>query len=360
MATDLDTPETPETPDTADTGPGITGRVVPTARLRTFVREAGDAGAPLLVLVHGNVSSSVFFEDLMRALADRFHVVAPDFRGYGHSERQPIDATRGMADLSDDLAALLDALEVEGPVDLLGWSAGGNVVMQLAIDHPQRVRRLVLEAPGSPFGFGGSTGLDGRAVAEDFAGSGGGTANPEFCGRLAEGDRSDDQAAPLTTLRSFYVRPGFAFDADDERRYLEGMLRTCVGDDVYPGDLTTSENWPGVAPGSTGMNNALSPKYLDQGAFGDLDPAPPVLWIRGADDQIVSDTSFFDLAQLGKLGIVPGYPGEEVCPTQPMVGQVRHVLERGTCTEVVYDECGHSPHLEHPERFAADVREFLA
>lgn len=333
---------------------------VPMERLRMAVRLAGEPDRPVLVLLHGNVSSSAFFEHLMRDLADDFRLVAPDFRGYGDSERRAIDATRGVADLSDDVAALLDALEVEGPVDVLGWSAGGNVAMQLALDHPHRVRRLVLEAPGSPFGFGGTTGPDGRPVADDFAGSGGGTANPQFCQALAAGDRSDEPTSPRATLKAFYVRPGFTFDAADEEAYVEAMLKTSVGEDIYPGDLTQSPHWPGVAPGRTGMNNALSPKYLDQGAFGDLDPAPEVLWIRGAEDQIVSDTSMFDLAQLGKFGAVPGYPGEDVCPTQPMVSQTRAVLERaGRFTEVVYPGVGHSPHLEQPERFAADVRDFL-
>jgi pimeloyl-ACP methyl ester carboxylesterase len=69
----------------------------------------------------------------------------------------------------------------------------------------------------------------------------------------------------------------------------------------------------------------------------------------------------FDLAQLGKLGVVPGYPGEDVCPTQPMVSQLRAVLRAGggEVTEIVYENCGHSPHLEHPERFAREVRAFL-
>jgi pimeloyl-ACP methyl ester carboxylesterase len=338
----------------------ITSRLVPTARLDTFVREAGDPGAPPLVLVHGNVSSSVFFEELMADLAADFRVVAPDYRGYGGSERKPIDATRGMRDFSDDLLALLDELGLSEPVDLLGWSAGGNIVMQLAIDHPERVRRLVLEAGGSPFGFGGTTGLDGRPVADDFAGSGGGTANPDFCRRLAEGDRGEDPASPLTTMRQFYVKPGFTFDPEVEQKYLDGMLATSVGDDVYPGDSTTSPNWPGTAPGTTGTNNALSPKYLHQGAFADLDPAPPVLWIRGDSDLIVSDTSMFDLAQLGRLGAVPGYPGEDVVPTQPMVSQLRAVLEAaGSYTELVYEDCAHAPHLEHPRRFASDLRAFL-
>lgn len=339
----------------------IDARHVQTDRLNTFVREAGDPASPTLLLVQGNVSSSVFFEELMTDLAGDFHVVAPDFRGYGDSERATIDATRGMADLSDDVAALLDAMGIEGPVDALGWSAGGNVVLQLAIDHPGRVRRLVLEAAGSPYGFGGSTGLDGRPVTADFAGSGGGTANPDFCKALAAGDRGQRPTSPRTTLRSFYVKPGFSFDPQLEEKYLDGMLKTSVGEDVYPGDRTFSANWPGVAPGTTGMNNALSPKYLDQSGLADLDQVPPVLWIRGDADQIVSDTSMFDLAQLGKLGVVPGYPGEEVFPTQPMVSQLRAVLEAGggEVTEIVYASCGHSPHLEHAERFAADVRQFL-
>lgn len=338
-----------------------TPRTVATARLRTAYREAGDPAAPTLVVVHGNVSSSVFFEGLMQELASDFHLLAPDFRGYGDSERVPIDATRGVRDLSDDLAAFLDAVGVEGPVDLLGWSAGGGVVMQLAMDHRDRVRRLVLEAPMSPYGFGGTRDEAGTAVTDDFAGSGGGTANPDFCVALASADRGVEPTSPLTTLRAFYVKPGVTFDPETEQRYLDGMLATRVGDDVYPGDTMTSPHWPHVAPGLTGMNNAISPKYCDLSGFADLDPAPLVLWIRGAEDQIVSDTSFFDLAYLGSIGAVPGWPGAQDCPPQPMVSQVRAVLTAaGDHVETVYADCGHAPHLEHPERFAADLRAFLS
>lgn len=77
----------------------IDARHVQTDRLNTFVREAGDPGAPVLLLVHGNVSSSAFFEALMADLASDFRVIAPDYRGYGDSERKTIDATRGMLSL---------------------------------------------------------------------------------------------------------------------------------------------------------------------------------------------------------------------------------------------------------------------
>ena len=92
------------------TEPRITEETVETPRLRTFVRSAGPEDAPLLVLVHGNVSSSVFWDDMIRAFADRYRVIAPDFRSYGRSEQKDIDATRGVRDFSDDLHALLETI----------------------------------------------------------------------------------------------------------------------------------------------------------------------------------------------------------------------------------------------------------
>ena len=87
-----------------------------------------------------------------------------------------------------------------------------------------------------------------------------------------------------------------------------------------------------------------------------IDPKPPVLWVRGANDQIVADGSMFDIGTLGKMGAVPGYPGEDVMPPQPMVSQTRAVLEQyaqsgGEFKEVVFDECGHTPYIEKPDAF---------
>jgi pimeloyl-ACP methyl ester carboxylesterase len=86
--------------------------------------------------------------------------------------------------------------------------------------------------------------------------------------------------------------------------------------------------------------------------------------VRGDADAVVSDTSAFDLAFLGQLGAVPGWPGAEVCPPQPMVGQTRAVLERyaaagGSYREVVLPGVGHSPHVERPQEFAVALLEHL-
>ena len=85
-----------------------------------------------------------------------------------------------------------------------------------------------------------------------------------------------------------------------------------------------------------------------------------MLWVRGADDVIVSDTSLYDLAYLGSLGAVPGWPGAETWPPQPMVAQTRFVLDGyaaagGRYREVVIADAGHGPHLDQPERFMAEL-----
>ena len=348
------------------TEPRITEETVETPRLRTFVRSAGPEDAPLLVLVHGNVSSSVFWDDMIRAFADRYRVIAPDFRSYGRSEQKDIDATRGVRDFSDDLHALLETIAPDKKAHLVGWSVGGGVVMQYAIDHADRVASLVLQAPMSPFGFGGTKDAEGTPTYPDFAASGGGTANPEFARMIREGERGgDDPNSPRNVLNSFYFKPPFKVSPEREEAFLDGMLEMRIGDGAYPGDMTTSPNWPTVAPGVKGMNNALSPKYVDLSGFAKIDPKPPVLWIRGADDQIVSDTSLFDFGFLGQLGAVPGWPGAEEFPPQPMLAQIRGVLDSyaaggGAYTEEVFPECGHSPHIEHPDRFVALVGDFLA
>src|SRR6202035_2094580 len=94
-------------------------------------------------------------------------------------------------------------------------------------------------------------------------------------------------------------------------------------------------------------------------------PKPPVLWLRGADDVIVSDTSLYDLAYLGSLGAVPGWPGAQARPRQPMVVQSRAVLDGyaaagGRYREVVIEDAGHGPHLDQPERFLAELAGHLA
>ena len=347
---------------------GVRAEEITTSRLTTHVLEAGPRSAPALVLVHGNVSAAVFFAPLMAELSGQFHCIAPDLRGFGRSERRPVDARRGLRDFSDDVHALLaetDLVPAGSPLTLLGWSLGGGVILQYAIDHPGAAGALVLESPMSPFGFGGTRDAAGTPCYPDFAGSGGGTANPEMVRRLGAGDRTDeDLVSPRRVLTGLYGQPPFELPRETEDGLVEAMLEMALGDDNYPGDVVASPNWPGVAPGGHGVNNAISPKYCDVSAFAGLTDRPGVLWIRGDADQIVSDASLVDLGHLGALGAVPGWPGADVFPAQPMVTQMRVLLDRyqaagGRYTEHVLS-CGHSPHLERPAEFGSLVADLVA
>lgn len=278
---------------------GVSASTLETARLKANIYSTGPKDGTPVLFVHGNVSTGRFFEQALSNLPAGIYGVAVDLRGFGASEAKPIDATRGVRDFSDDVLSVMDALGLDS-AHLVGWSVGGGVVMQIAIDQPGRVRSLVLLAPMSPFGFAGTRDAGGAPCFDDFAGSGAGTANPEFVKLLAEKDTTaDNQNSPRNVMNLFYFKPPFRVDPEWEETLVAELVTTQTGTHHYPGDVTASPNWPTAAPGTSGMNNAISPKYTNLSALASIDPKPPILWIRGADDQIVSDTSMFDIGFLG-------------------------------------------------------------
>ena len=344
---------------TVPTLPGITSTVVDTPRLKMRMLFSGpENGTPVLFL-HGNASSATYWEEIMLKLPAGFRGIAPDLRGYGDTEDKLIDATRGMGDWVDDLIGLLDALKIE-KTHVVGHSMGGTIVFGLVAAASGRVLTGTVVNPGSMYGFGGSKTVDGKPCYDDFAGSGGGIVNSDFPKLMAAGDRGTDnpQASPRVVMNSFYWKPPFVPAREED--LLSSLLTEKVGEQKYPGDFVPSGNWPNVAPGKYGPINALSPKYVGDSVekFVGASSKPFILWVRGDSDLIVSDSSFFDFGTLGKLGYVPGWPGEEVYPPQPMVSQTRHILEQykskgGSYEEVVIADTAHSPYLEKPDEFMA-------
>ena len=121
---------------------------------RYHVRLWGDpAGAPL-VLVHGWMDVAASYQFMVDALSPTFFdgrfIIAPDWRGFGHSTGPACDHY-SFADYLGDLEWLLDHYTGERPVDLVGHSMGGNIAMMYAGTRPARIRRLVnLEGYGMP------------------------------------------------------------------------------------------------------------------------------------------------------------------------------------------------------------------
>jgi pimeloyl-ACP methyl ester carboxylesterase len=113
--------------------------------LRLFYREAGDPRNPCVVLLHGFPSSSVMFRDLIPRLSDRFHVLAPDYPGFGRSDAPPPDQFRYTF---DHLAEVVDHFLVQHEVErysLFVQDYGGPIGFRLALAHPERVQALIVQ-----------------------------------------------------------------------------------------------------------------------------------------------------------------------------------------------------------------------
>lgn len=340
---------------------GISAETIITDRITTRVLFSGSAeGVPVLFL-HGNSSSATWWEETMVALPDGYRGIAPDQRGFGAADMaKKIDATRGMGDLADDALALLDKLGID-QAHFVGNSMGGSVIWELLVAAPNRFLSATLVSPGSPYGFGGTKGLDGEPCHPDFAGSGGGLVNAQVVQLVKDGyDGLDNPFGYRSALRTLVYKPPFIPEREDE--LLASALSIHVGEQDWPGDKTMSPNWPYVAPGVWGAANGLSPKYaVDISALLSSRPKVNVLWVRGSDDKAVADGAASDLAVLGAMGLVPGYPGADVYPIQPMVSQTRAVLEQyGPFDEVVIDNTGHVPFIDNLAAFNAVFHPFIA
>lgn len=337
--------------------PGISSHTLTTLRLRMHYLESGPADGIPVVLVHGNLSTGRFYEHLMPNAPEGYRFLMPDMRGFGGTEHIPIDATRGLRDWADDIHSLVQALGIHRPVHLAGWSTGGAAIAAYVMDRPALVASLTFIDPVSPYGFGGVR-ADGTPCYPDYAGSGGGVANPEFTRRLATRDKSAESPFSIrNVMSSSYWSLQHREPAEREDVLVDEVLKTVTGEDGYPGDATPSANWPGIAPGTRGILNALSGKYCNWSGIVDLHPKPPVLWTHGSADVVVADGSAWEMGTLGKIGIVPGWPGEEVFPPQPMVSQIRMVLERyqaagGRVQMEMLEGSGHGPHFDHAARWS--------
>ncbi|MEV8636269.1 alpha/beta hydrolase [Streptosporangium sp. NPDC051023] len=123
--------------------PNVAHRFVDVDGVRVFYREAGPADAPTLLLLHGFPSASHQFRRLIDALGDRYHLIAPDYPGFGHTE-----APAGFEYSFDGLADV-----VEGFVDKLGlerfalytFDFGAPVGFRLAVRRPELVTGLVVQ-----------------------------------------------------------------------------------------------------------------------------------------------------------------------------------------------------------------------
>lgn len=95
---------------------------------------------PPLLLLHGGLGSAAYFQNQIPVLAEKYQVIAVDSRGHGRSsfDEQPIN----YALMAADVLALMDQLGID-KADLVGWSDGGIIGLDMAINHPERLNKVV-------------------------------------------------------------------------------------------------------------------------------------------------------------------------------------------------------------------------
>jgi len=113
--------------------------------VRLFYREAGPKGAPTIVLLHGFPSSSREFDSLIPLLAGRFHLVAPDFPGFGQSEAPPPSTyTYTFEQLAKTTNHFIEQLGI-GKYSLYLHDYGGPVGFRIMTQHPERLQSLIVQ-----------------------------------------------------------------------------------------------------------------------------------------------------------------------------------------------------------------------
>src|SRR3954469_5759775 len=113
--------------------------------LNIFYREAGPANAPTVLLLHGFPSSSRMWEPLLPLLADKYHLIAPDYPGFGHSSAP---SPSGFEYTFDNLARVMIELTTRLGVTnyvLFMQDYGGPVGFRMALAHPERVRAIIVQ-----------------------------------------------------------------------------------------------------------------------------------------------------------------------------------------------------------------------
>lgn len=110
-----------------------------------FYREAGDKEKPTILLLHGFPTSSHMFRNLIPALVDKFHLVAPDYPGFGYSSMPPVDRFEYTF---DHLAEIMDKFVTQIGLErysLYVMDYGAPVGYRIAVKHPEKIEALIVQ-----------------------------------------------------------------------------------------------------------------------------------------------------------------------------------------------------------------------
>ena len=269
---------------------------------------------PVVVMVHGNMSSSIHYEPLISRIKDKYRCIAVDLRGFGDSSYNNRFDT--LEELADDVNLLTEALGIDSYY-LVGWSNGGGVSLKLCAKYPEKVKKF--------FDIEGA-GLKGYPVykKENYQSTGKPYANKE------EMAQDPMQVAPVLAI----------FEKGDA-----AMMTSIWDATIYTVNKPTRE-----------QNDLWMSETLKQRNLVDLDWALATLNMSdeytpyGKGDGTIKNIKCpVALTMAEKDIVVPDYM---VLDNYNALGELATLLP--------YENCGHSPMVDCPDRLAKDVVEFFA
>lgn len=277
-------------------------------------REAG-AGEKVIILIHGNMTSSKHWDVVMERLQDSYKLFAIDLRGFGFSSyNEPIESLR---DFSEDLFQFVKQVGIRS-FSLVGWSTGGGVSMQFASNYPQFVEQLILI---ESVGIKGYPILKKDELGQPIAG--------QFLSSKEEIAKDPIQVLPV--LQALKKR-----DKEFYRMMWNHLIYTQNQPnnekyDEYIEDMFTQRNLVDVDYALVTFNISNETNGVTNGTGEIYQITAPTLVLQGDRDYVV-----------------PQAMGEEIANTIP---QAKFVLLRN---------CGHSPLVDCLEELIQHIKAFIS
>ncbi|MFZ5354257.1 MAG: alpha/beta fold hydrolase [Bacillota bacterium] len=280
---------------------------------RLAYREVGH-GDNVLLLVHGNMASSLYFIPVLERVPKGFRAVAIDLRGFGESSY--IKEIQSFKDMSEDLFNVVCKLNLKDFI-MVGWSAGGGVCMQFEADHPGYAKKMVLIASIPHFGIPFCRWDEkGRMIPDSFFKSKAELADdPMTAGNALMALKNKDADA----IRLIWDR-GTYTNKKPEPEYYEVYLnealkhRSLLDVDWAMANFNISDEHNGYVQGDGAISKINIPVLCIR---GDMDIAIPDFWVKST------------VKALGKKAVLK-----------------------------VFNKCGHSPIVDCPDMLVDEIAGF--
>ena len=268
---------------------------------------------PVVVMVHGNMSSSVHYEPLISRIKDRFRCLALDLRGFGDSSYNERFDT--LEELADDVHLFTEALGLDSYY-LIGWSNGGGVSLKLCAKYPDKVKKF--------FDIEGA-GLKGYPVFKKE--------NYQSTGKPYESkeEMATDPIQVLPAIRCFEKGDSAMMTAIWDATIYTVNKPTREQNDLWMSETLKQRNLVDLdwALANLNMSDEFTPYGKGDGSIKNI--KCPVALTMAEKDIVVPDYMVLDnYNALGSLATLLPYPG-----------------------------CGHSPMVDCPDKLAEDVVAFF-